>query len=887
MLEPAIFTEFQSAFGPFDLDCCANVDGSNSHLQSFCSKDDSFLDKRVSGLRLWMNPPFRQAGAFIRHYLDEKARDPSTSLVLVLPLQPSAKWWHLTASFLPVASYPAGSQLFTVPDRKGVVHGVGKGARKRLRPCHFPVVVFWDPPAREGLGSVEHISNAQVASVAHSKGVARDLHMILDSGASRHMTHNKAVLTELVDISKCPAAIPRHVRIGDGKLLPVKAVGTLHGMTKVGASTQSLTLSSVLFVPGLHFSLASVKAFGANGIETKFGAESGVLTDKTSSVIGVASTLQEPRSRSGVTGEMGSNENVYTLVIRPIVKRQPHGRLVPGSAATACATDNQLQEQAGDHPNSPGASVQRASVVPGASEVSRDARLWHDRLGHLSYGGLQNITRMVRGLPVTSQTFSKARLSGHVCPGCVLAKQTRVPRVTHDVSDGSAKHRLDRLHMDLCGPMQVPAVISGSLYYLAVVDEASRYSVVRTMTSKDQAAKHVKEIIAEWETQLGLRTKKIRSDRGGEFLTNDLGEWLSAKGIIHEKTPAYSPESNGMAERVNRTLMEKVRSLLFSAGMPACFWAEALVHCNLLRNVSPVASSSCTPCETFLGVVPDISSLRVFGSVAWVHNPSQQTRKLDPRCTRGVLLGSSRHGYRVFTGGKQIWIGSDVTIDETMHGWPLPAYTLDPEYMPDTSVVTLEQQVVESQEPSQDEELPVDTGLDLLDSDSDDDSVNHDNVSEPGGGAVSAGGANMQIAPNVGVEGAVVEPLPSAQSQSEAPAHSVAQQGDVTLEALPESPESEPFVPRRSARIAAQQAASGHVAGAGGVAEPSTLKQAMASPQWAQWREAMQREHEAIEALGTWELMERPQAAKVLSCSWVFKLKTNADGSIERFKARF
>ena len=169
-----------------------------------------------------MNPPFKSARGFIEHYLDEKKADPSTSLVLVLPLDPGAKWWHLTKSFEVVASYPAGSQLFTLPNRGG-------GGRKRLRPCHFPVVVIRDPPVRPGPSSVDHVSHAIVAAAAHkqSASASQRVTLVLDSGASHHMCPELAALTDVVDIGECPACMPRNVCIGNGMLLPVTAVGNL------------------------------------------------------------------------------------------------------------------------------------------------------------------------------------------------------------------------------------------------------------------------------------------------------------------------------------------------------------------------------------------------------------------------------------------------------------------------------------------------------------------------------------------------------------------------------------------------------------------------------------------------------------------------------------
>ena len=76
--------------------------------------------------------------------------------------------------------------------------------------------------------------------------------------------------------------------------------------------------------------------------------------------------------------------------------------------------------------------------------------------------------------------------------------------------------------------------------------------------------------------KLGKRVKNLRSDNGGEYCSNMFDEYLKTKGITHQTTVPYCPEQNGIAERMNRTLVEAARSMMFHAGMPKEFWAEAI-----------------------------------------------------------------------------------------------------------------------------------------------------------------------------------------------------------------------------------------------------------------------------------------------------------------------
>ena len=81
---------------------------------------------------------------------------------------------------------------------------------------------------------------------------------------------------------------------------------------------------------------------------------------------------------------------------------------------------------------------------------------------------------------------------------------------------------------------------------------------------------------AEVEKSLGYSVKVLRSDNGGEYTSSEFDEFLKQEGIKHELTIPKSPEQNGVAEWMNRTLVEKVRSILADSHLPKSFWAEAL-----------------------------------------------------------------------------------------------------------------------------------------------------------------------------------------------------------------------------------------------------------------------------------------------------------------------
>ncbi|KAI1007727.1 hypothetical protein K3495_g499 [Podosphaera aphanis] len=92
-------------------------------------------------------------------------------------------------------------------------------------------------------------------------------------------------------------------------------------------------------------------------------------------------------------------------------------------------------------------------------------------------------------------------------------------------------------------------------HYISFVD-ATRYSTVRFIKTKSAANQAIIDYILELETQYGCRTKALRSDNGGEYVNEQLNRSFAQKGMSHDLTPPYFPESNGVAEKLNRTIGE-------------------------------------------------------------------------------------------------------------------------------------------------------------------------------------------------------------------------------------------------------------------------------------------------------------------------------------------
>ena len=186
--------------------------------------------------------------------------------------------------------------------------------------------------------------------------------------------------------------------------------------------------------------------------------------------------------------------------------------------------------------------------------------------------------------------------------------------------------------------------------------------------SQDQVFECFKEWQAEVENYTGQRVKTLRTDNGGEFTSKSFTAHLKACGIRHELTVPKTPEQNGVAERLNRTLVETTRAMLLDAKLPHKFWAEAISTAAYFRNRSPTSAvEGTTPRQAWYGQKPRVEHLRIFGCAAYVHVPKDERGKLDSKTKKCVLLGygSVQKGYQVYDHLTQkVFYSRNVKFDE-------------------------------------------------------------------------------------------------------------------------------------------------------------------------------------------------------------------------------
>lgn len=292
------------------------------------------------------------------------------------------------------------------------------------------------------------------------------------------------------------------------------------------------------------------------------------------------------------------------------------------------------------------------------ANVAESSTLWHSRMGHVSDSCLQELVR--HNMAVGINNFSPVG----TCDTCIQGKKSRN---SFSGSRPKTNRVLERIHSDICGPFETQTW-DGYRYFASFIDDYSHFSYIYLLKNKSD----VFERFVEYETIVtalhNVPLSMVTVDQGREYSSNETNQFFKSKGIQIQPSVAYTLQQNGVAERFNRTLVEKLRSLLIDAGASNYFWGEAALTATYLINRCPSKALDVrkTPSEIWYNKKPDVSKLRVFGCTAFVWVPQQKRKKLDSKSVKMVMMGYTSNGYRLWNlQKKQIVIARDIRFIET------------------------------------------------------------------------------------------------------------------------------------------------------------------------------------------------------------------------------
>ncbi len=207
-------------------------------------------------------------------------------------------------------------------------------------------------------------------------------------------------------------------------------------------------------------------------------------------------------------------------------------------------------------------------------DSSDNFNIWHQRMGHINEKSLEELNILKSN---NSNKF--------ICEPCILAKAKR--HINHNISSNKCTKYLELVQSDLFEPTQTSS-FSNKKYFITFLDKFSKWLEIECLSFKNDAFKAFERYLIKEERNSSKKLKTLRTDNGTEFF--EIYNFCSTKGIKSEKTAPYAHEQAGAAERINLTLLNKIRALFFTAKLSIKFWAEALYAVVYLYNQTPHAS---------------------------------------------------------------------------------------------------------------------------------------------------------------------------------------------------------------------------------------------------------------------------------------------------------
>lgn len=529
-------------------------------------------------------------------------------------------------------------------------------------------------------------------------------------------------------------------------------------------------------------------------------------------------------------------------------------------------------------------------------KLKRTSNQWHKALGHPSQERIKNLEK--QGLIEIDDKHDDEIID------CVTCPAGKGKRVNHPLKEEKGEQIGRRVHLDLSGKIEKD--MFGYCYFLICKDECSSFCFTYFLKGKDEVWKSVKQLIIDFELVSSTRIQEIQTDCGSEFLNETVSLILLKEGIGHSKTAPYTPAQNGLIEREIQTVVNMARTMMIASCLKN-IWSEAVRAATYIRNRLPTKRRELTPFEVLTNKKPVLSNIFEWGQPVQVINNVNYLTKFDNRTVDGFLVGytNRRNTYRILLKENNKLIeSSDIIFRKHASDKPLGnqvseklvtrdvqlnlddnnKYTNDTivsdtnEQSNNTVLHEMREQNVKRTVQGQELDDFFSTYLDTQNI-----GVNEaDNLrsnTEALERVINNNESLIQEAENTINEASLV----CTQDIRENEADNLRSNTEAFEEVINNNEnviqEAEDTINEASLVCAQNNNINDDFI-------PNNYEEAINCKNNAKWKEAIKSEIRSLYENKTWEIVEKPKEAQTLSAKWVFNIKHNIDGSIDRYKAR-
>jgi len=319
-----------------------------------------------------------------------------------------------------------------------------------------------------------------------------------------------------------------------------------------------------------------------------------------------------------------TNDNQFAVLFRKdyadIIDTESNEVMLSGYARDGMKWFNFVIE---NQPISANAVTITENVPNKEEKINKDVMLWHQRFGHCSAKNLRLACRVTQGMP-------KLRVPDDIFRECRTCIESKATRESHKGEQKRPHRKFLVIHSDILDPKC--EAHNGCKYIVTFTCGFSGLTKGCPIKNKS----NVPAVFTKYHKWLSNRFPNhpvaiLRADKAAEYVTGEMEAYCEAAGIEIDSGVLYTPEFNGLAERMNHTLLEKMRALLIDSGFELDRWPWVVKVAEYLLNRLPtkINVDNETPIEVIYGEKPSISNLRRFGCLGLVLIPKEVKAKVE------------------------------------------------------------------------------------------------------------------------------------------------------------------------------------------------------------------------------------------------------------------
>ena len=734
-----------------------------------------------------------------------------------------------------------------------------------------PQADYWREAIAKELGRLLQLGTMKLmpGHMASYDAPKEEPYLLVDTGASNHIINDPDCVKPFLDFHR---KSPVQIQTGIG-CAPVQSVGPAAFMLTDDQGKEHCIIRNVLYAPTFKENLFSPgKEYKQNGTVTLFDPDN-ILTLKEG--------IKIPISRKG---------NCFHL--KYSAPSPTSDATVKAFTATETITDGNLSLDKD--------GILRLDGTPPLT-LPVDMHLWHRRLGHATFGTMAEIQKQSVGIKCPNKASHEEQHNCHICP---LSGMKAAPHKQNPKQKGERVEKYgDRIFMDLAGPLP-PAFQGGERYLSIFVDEKTLHIGGYAIRYKSEQTHIHRRYVADHADIGAMNIRSFHSDNGGEYIGGSYIDLIQESGAKKTTIVARAPNMNGVAEAAFWRIFTAVRAMLLDSGMPKCHWAAAAKQAIYIFNRTPKRGTQPSPYEILRGRKPDLTPLRIFGCLMHsLIDKTERGNKLNAVARTGFHCGiaQAQRGWLMYIPGQDKYLVTrNARFDEhILFRHVTTAQTTIPEAVPQSYSDDEDEQRPPAPLPQR--HLRCRTTL----GDGSQCALQHFHLGacqgqydRPPAPSDQRPSSNLRKRP-----AATPAPQPSPASDSPTAGVGEGQMAQSTgVEPTEDSEYSKLLDEVRAADVydeTDQNTNFGYVATTKQVKDssgkvismdiPKGYHEMLSHPDKKMWQAAMDEEYNSHLKNGTWKLVPAAEAKgrRIVGSTWAYDVKRNADGSINRYKARF